>query len=474
MQTLLNYSLQSASLIPQYNYGLNPNYLDTLNLYQKYTSMRYPDINSCLNENSFASSPFNVMNTPSLNRLQSNSSIMPSMPSISNTKLQARDFGLFDSQKARSSSMNHSQLHHTLASESSLLDNASANSNSTNVLSSLGPYKQLLENPLSSLLNYSPQGYPMPGQVENLHSTLKGNFNAFPSSHYSERVPDATDSMNLKDKSTKLKSSVDQNVAQNVSSVDLTSATPAKPAASATLLKNALPLKTLQMQPTRSVDQTKPTLGAESAATKKNSKLQRHVNMIQMEDEKTSKNPMSRNVNFASVSKDYLKNNSEMQIIPTTSPPGTSSITKQLNEMSPSISLTAVNTLTEKSKPRRQAMQKNASSILGTDSRQNTNVFKSKNSLHPNISSLSKVSITSPRTGSSNKLPSSEFLSANKNSAESIPNSSTSLTSSQILNKNTLPTTQNILSTHPSKLSSNDEGFLANDGPTRTDVNLQG
>lgn len=84
-----------------------------------------------------------------------------------------------------------------------------------------------------------------------------------------------------------------------------------------------------------------------------------------------------------------------MQIIPTTSPPGTSSITKQLNEMSPSISLTAVNPPTENTKSRTQDLQKNTNPA--------TTFNKSKKSANANIFSLSKPASNSLSNVASSK-----------------------------------------------------------------------
>ncbi|XP_032595446.1 transcriptional regulator ATRX-like isoform X2 [Drosophila grimshawi] len=445
MQTLLNYSLQSATLVPQYNYGLNQTYMDTLNMYQKYTAMRYPDMNSCLTDNSFASSPFGVLNAQNLNRLQSNPSLMPNLPGISNAKSQARDFGIYDTQKNRTSSMAHPQLHHPLSAELSALDNSAASSNANSVLSNLAPYKQMLENPLASLLNYSAQNYP--GQAETLHANLKAGLNPFPSTLYPEKVLDAVESLNAKDKTTtKSKSSSDSNNAQKiVSSVDLTM--PAQvniPVNASPFAKNQLPLKKAhQTQPAGSVDLT--TTTPVPMSLKKLPALP--VNEI-------SKNAKAANINFGSVypsGKDFLKSNSEMQIIPTTSPPGTISITKQLNEMSPSISLTALNT-TEKAKPE---TQKNISLTSGTENRQNTKMF--------NLSSGTKN--VSAKAELAKKSTGSEFAGVSK-----------LMTTPQILGKNSMSESghkakqTNAVQNITAKQSTHDGG----NGQLPIDVNLQG
>ncbi|XP_017857412.1 PREDICTED: transcriptional regulator ATRX homolog isoform X1 [Drosophila arizonae] len=436
MQTLLSYSLQSASLMPPYSYGLNQNYIDTLSLYQKYTSLRYPDMNSCI-ENNFAPSPFNVLSTPGLNRLPSNPSILSHMQNLTNSKPQGRDSNLFDTQKGRSSSMNHSQFHHPIPPETTSLENSSVNSNSNNVLASLGPYKQLLENPLSGLLNYVPQGYSSSLPPENLHSNLKGGFHNFPTLLYPDKTLDEVESMSIKEKTTKSKQPVDHNI---VSSVDLTSA--ASVPVSSSLSKTSVNSKKLQTLATSSVDNTKSTLGSDSitavAAKNTASSLKGGMNF-------SSTYPSGAS---SSISKDYLKRNSEMQIIPTTSPPGTSSITKQLNEISPSISLTAVNSLTEKTKSRRQTLQK-SSSNLTVDNKQNTNLYKSKNTLHQNISPLSNASLSAVSDATTDYK-----TLINRNSAELILNNSKSLTTvnNKILPESfykskTINTTHNTLNT---------------------------
>lgn len=470
MQTLLSYSLQSASLMPTYSYGLNQNYVDALNFYQKYASLRYSDMNSCLNENSFGPSPLNVLSTPGLNRFPSNPSILSHMQNLTNSKSQGRD--LFDTQKSRSSTINHSQFPHPIPSETTSLENSSANSNSNNVLASLGPYKQLLENPLSNILNYTPQGYISPAQADNLHSNLKGGLNAFPNMLYPDKALDALESMNMKEKTTKAKT-VDPKI---VSSVDLTSSSPVSVPVSSPLSKNSVNLKKHQTLTTSSIDTNKSTLGSESvtaAAVKHTTPLKGAVNFASVYPSGAA----------PSISKDYLKRNSEMQIIPTTSPPGTSSITKQLNEISPSISLTAVNSLTEKPKSRRQALQK-SSSNLNVDKMQNANIYKLKNNLHQNISSISKASLNVVKDATADYKTTS-----NKNSAESMPNNSKSMTT---LNKKMLPesfyksktmnTTQNILNTIgniPTNFAKEGQSLsdgrpFTNDGSIRIDVNLPG
>ncbi|KAM8714868.1 hypothetical protein ACLKA7_001991 [Drosophila subpalustris] len=356
MQTLLNYSLQSASLIPQYGYGLNQSYLDTLNMYQKFSSMRYPDMNTEINN--FAASPFGVLNSANTNRMQSNASLVSNMQSLATAKQHSREFGLFDVQKSRTGqSINHPPLHHGLGSESSTLASLSANANVNNVLSGLGQYKQMLDNPLSNLLNYSAQSYPSLGQG----SGLLPNLNA-PNEIYADKMLEAVESLNKKDKGGKLRTSIDQNTLQKamnpqeirsttaplVSSVDLTSTIPVTvPGAVSTFAKNATSAKKHQGQPTTSVDLT--TVTTTPMSSKKalpNILRQTNMTSLQNDDDKSVKTPKPGNPSFplgysrdgaSALPKDFLKNNAAMQIIPTTSPPGTSSITKQLNEMSPTI-----------------------------------------------------------------------------------------------------------------------------------------
>ncbi|XP_034473982.1 transcriptional regulator ATRX homolog [Drosophila innubila] len=407
MQTLLNYSLQSASLIPQYGYGLNQSYLDTLNMYQKFSSLRYPDMNAEINN--FTASPFGVMNSTNANRIQSNASLMSNMQSLANAKQHSREFGLFDAQKSRTGqSLAHPPLHHGLASESPTLASLSANANVNNVLSGLGQYKQMMDNPLSNLLNYSAQGYSSLGQGGGILPNLN-----VPNEIYTDKVLEAVENLNKKDKAGKSRSSIDQNIVQKamnpqeirsanvpvVSSVDLTSSTPLNvPVAASTFAKNATSVMKHPGQPTTSVDLTTTTtpLSSKKALTLPNILRQTSMTNLQNDDDKSVKTANSGNASFSlgysrdgapTLSKDFLKNNAAMQIIPTTSPPGTSSITKQLNEMSPSISLTAVNPPTENSKARTQDLQKSTNSP--------TTFNKSKKSVNSNIFSLSKSSSSS-------------------------------------------------------------------------------
>lgn len=269
MQTLLNYSLQSASLIPQYGYGLNQSYLDTLNMYQKFSALRYPDINAEMNN--FTASPFGVLNSANANRMQSNASLMSNIQSLANAKQHPREFGLYDAQKSRTGqSLAHPPLHHGLAADSPTLASLSANANVNNVLSGLGQYKQMMDNPMSNLLNYSAQSYSSLGQGGGLLPNLN-----VPNEIYADKVLEAVESMNTKDKAGKSRSSIDQNLVQKamnpqeirsaavpvVNSVDLTTTTPVNVpvAGTSTFSKNTTSVKKHPVQPTTSVDLTTTT-----------------------------------------------------------------------------------------------------------------------------------------------------------------------------------------------------------------------
>lgn len=413
MQALLNYSLQSSTIMPPYNYGLNQNYLDYLNLYQKCSSLRYPDINSCLNDNSLAASLFGVGTPPNLNHMQSTASILSSMQALSSSKAHPKDFSMFDLQKNRTNSMAHSPLHPTTSTE--------ANANLNSIVSSLGQYKQLLENPLGGLLNYSNPSYPTPGQTENLLANMKASL---PSDLYPEKILEAGDSINKKDKPARTKSSVDQSIVnkdfisqdlRSTNTIDLTPTSAASLVTTTPFDRNILPLRKQYPLSTTSVDLTTTTPVKNLSPAKRTPPLatvQHQINLSSDEDRhrKTQKSGAS---NFPSgfpvdkgsslLSKSFPK--TDMQIIPTNSPPGTISITKQLNEMSPSISLTAVNPTNEKSKTQSQLLDKidklqnNLSTVSGVSSRQGTaNVFKPRKPSNPNIFSLSKAVSNVPFT----------------------------------------------------------------------------
>ncbi|XP_060644680.1 transcriptional regulator ATRX homolog [Drosophila nasuta] len=368
MQTLLNYSLQSASLIPQYGYNLNQNYLDTLSMYQKYSALRFNDMNTDLS--SYAS-PFGVL--PNANRMQPSAQLMSTMQNLANaSKPHSRDLGL----PRTGQPLAHPTMHHPLTTESPSLASLSANASANNVLSTLGQYKQFLDNPLSSLLNYS-TSYSALAQGGGLHPNPN-------------EILEAVDSLNKRDKTTKSRTSMDQNktltapdiratIAPIVSSVDLTTTTPVN-----VPVKNPVTMKKHPGPPTTSVDLTTTTTFADTLAKKTTQ---------QSDIDKTVKSTKPTNVNFplgfpsdaaSALPKDFLKNNAAMQIIPTTSPPGTSSITKQLNEISPSISLTAVNPPTEIAKSRPQDVQKSPNITA-------PNILKSKKAPNPNVFSLSKT-----------------------------------------------------------------------------------
>ncbi|XP_017854355.2 transcriptional regulator ATRX [Drosophila busckii] len=391
MQTLLNYSLQSASLMPGYNYGMNPNYLDTLNLYQKYSSLRYPEMNSVLNDPSFTPNPFGVLNAPNMNRMVPTPPLMPNMSNSQNAKSLPRDFGLFDTQ-LRNNPLALSQLHHSLTAESQAQAISSASTSTNNVMSTLGQYKQLLENPLAGLLNYSAQAYgapvppPPPASAQDLQAKIQSLSNAL----YEKTL----DNMDASKKDKRGKSNEQSNVQRStttpefrattttttapvVTSVDLTKPTAAT---EASLSRNPLSLAKSSAPITGSIDLTSSSISSSAKNTTALKKLTaqsvKQRNAVKesnpSEEERNAKSTKSPIINFpaafnanraSGLSKDYLKSNTEMQIIPTTSPPGTSSITKQLTEMPPSISLTAVNTIAESTKPRSSPTAKSTANV---------------------------------------------------------------------------------------------------------------
>ncbi|KAM7351107.1 uncharacterized protein ACRADG_004087 isoform 2-T2 [Cochliomyia hominivorax] len=74
------------------------------------------------------------------------------------------------------------------------------------------------------------------------------------------------------------------------------------------------------------------------------------------------------------------KNTSEMQIIPTSSPPGTISISKQLNELSPSISLTALKSNTTNKSQGNQNFKTNTSNSNAAQNAQINKIIQQNNS----------------------------------------------------------------------------------------------
>uniref|UniRef100_A0A1A9V9H3 Transcriptional regulator ATRX n=1 Tax=Glossina austeni TaxID=7395 RepID=A0A1A9V9H3_GLOAU len=103
------------------------------------------------------------------------------------------------------------------------------------------------------------------------------------------------------------------------------------------------------------------------------------------------------------------KNSGEMQIIPTSSPPGTTSISKQLNDLSPSISLTALktNTAPSKTQVQQQNLTKASNNMTmfpkGSQSNSNSN-RKTTTSSISNVQSLSKPAISVSTATSSTGL----------------------------------------------------------------------
>lgn len=404
MQALLNYSLQSSSLMQPYNYGLNQNYLDYLNLYQKCSSLRYPDMNACLNDPSLAASLYGVGTSPNLNHMQSPASILSSMQSLSSSKTHPKDFSMFDSQKNRANPINHPALHPSTSTE--------ATANLNNIVTSLGQYKQLLENPLGNLLNYSNQSYSTPGQAESLLANMKASL---PSDLYPEKI---LETAVTKDKPGRPKSSGDQgsinkgSMAQDLrptQTVDLTPTSTPSLAAISPFDRNMQALRKQHPLSTTSVDLTSSSSVKNALPPKKTPPLpsvQRQINLVNDED-RNQKSQNTGSTNFPSgfpvdkgsslLSKTFPK--TDMQIIPTNNPPGTISITKQLNEMSPSISLTAVNPPNEKPRSQSQLIDKmdklinNGTTISSASNRQATaNVFKPRKPSNPNMFPLPKAS----------------------------------------------------------------------------------
>lgn len=404
MQALLNYSLQSSSLMQPYNYGLNQNYIDYLNLYQKCSSLRYPEMNACLNDTSLAASLFGVGTSPNLNHMQSPASILSSMQSLSGSKTHPKDFNMFDAQKNRTNPLAHPALHPTTSTEST--------ANLSNIVTSLGQYKQLLENPLGNLLNYSNQSYSTPGQAESLLANMKASL---PSDLYPEKI---LETGVTKEKPGRPKSSGDQGIINKGSisqdlrattTVDLTPTSTPSLAAITQFDRNMQALRKPNPLSTTSVDLTSNPSVKNPLPPKKTPPLppvQRQINLVN-DDDRNHKNPNTGSSNFPSgfpvdkgsslLSKTFPK--TDMQIIPTNSPPGTISITKQLNEMSPSISLTAVNPPNEKSRSQSQLIDKmdklinNGTTVSTASNRQATaNVFKPRKPSNPNLFPLPKAS----------------------------------------------------------------------------------
>lgn len=99
------------------------------------------------------------------------------------------------------------------------------------------------------------------------------------------------------------------------------------------------------------------------------------------------------------------KSSSEMQIIPTTSPPGTISISKQLNELSPSISLTALKNNTGNKTPINQNMKTNNNSNAQINKiiQNNSNIRKPNSPVNTNANktSTSNLNTSNSPAGSS-------------------------------------------------------------------------
>ncbi|XP_068158422.1 uncharacterized protein [Drosophila tropicalis] len=319
MQTLLNYSLQSAAFIPHYNYSMSPTYLDTFNLYQKY-SMQYSDINSSLNDGTYGSSRFKAISTS--NGLSTSTSIMP--------KGTLSDFGLYDHQKLHNI---NSQIQHTFTKDMIRTDKQKP--------SSLADYQHLLENPLPSLLNYSsPTSI---GILNNgLHETMRPLQSILSHPSNSRNTP----------------SDIDKIIAKSTK-----------------VLNDDFKRKSFAHESSiKQIDKSINVIAAQISTTKKSSlkdnpenmSVQQHVVAPSSFDQKDHKKKSykSDNSNVLSLTtKDYIQNNAEMEIIPTTSPPGTSSITKQLNAMSPSISVTAVHAIKKKRRESKNHHFKNTNRI---------------------------------------------------------------------------------------------------------------
>ncbi|XP_033236837.1 transcriptional regulator ATRX-like isoform X1 [Drosophila pseudoobscura] len=181
MQNLLNYSIQPTTFMPQLNYNMNQNYLNNLNYYQKY-SLRYPDISSCLNDNSYVS-PYNPINQSNHNFLSA------SVPSVPNSSSSIAPNDIF---QRHSKSIEQSNLN-------------------TNKVLSFEQYKNFLESPFSSLMNFSNQSYDASTNkakftdVGDNEISRKERLSAF-DPRYTQSVCAANDSI----------------IAKNINTVDLT------------------------------------------------------------------------------------------------------------------------------------------------------------------------------------------------------------------------------------------------------------
>ncbi|XP_065355571.1 transcriptional regulator ATRX-like isoform X2 [Calliphora vicina] len=119
--------------------------------------------------------------------------------------------------------------------------------------------------------------------------------------------------------------------------------------------------------------------------------------------DKTSNKPNSP-LNMGIVyPKSSNKSASEMQIIPTSSPPGTISISKQLNELSPSISLTALKTNAPNKSQQNQNIKSNNSNFNNsTPNAQISKIIQNNSNLRRTTSPVNTAAIASKLSSSSN------------------------------------------------------------------------
>ncbi|XP_033248524.1 transcriptional regulator ATRX homolog isoform X1 [Drosophila miranda] len=281
MQNLLNYSIQPTTFMPQLNYNINQNYLDRLNYYQKY-SLRYPDINSCLNDNNYVS-PYNPINQSNHNFL---SSSVPSVP-ISSSSIAPND--IF---QRHSKSIDQSNL------------------NTNKVLSTFEQYKHFLESPFSSLINFSNQSYNASTNkakftdVGDNEISRKERLNVF-DPRYTQSVCAANDSI----------------IAKNINTVDLTHITADEEKSVTMVIKDPV-----------------------SNSSKNSNQRKRKVPPYTAAHKDTTNLVVNQNSSLENITRKGLKTNCGMQNVPLASPPQTIRNSKQSFAMGTSTSDAASST----------------------------------------------------------------------------------------------------------------------------------
>ncbi|XP_034129501.1 transcriptional regulator ATRX-like isoform X2 [Drosophila guanche] len=262
MQNLLNYSIQSASFMPQLNYNMNQNYLDSLNYYQKLSSLRY------LSDNNYVSSPYSAINSGNHNFLSAGAA------GVSNS----------------SSSITPNDLFHRHAKNVEL-----PTQDALKVQSTLEQYKQFLENPFSGLLNFSNQGYDPSSNKTNMANvgdkaiSRKEHLNIF-DSHYTKSLSAANDSI----------------VAKNINTVDLTKVSAEERPKSATLaIKDPVPFN----------------INSSKISNQRKKKVQPFSDVYKgtanpIVNQNSSLENITRKGLTSGTSRDYLNNNGDKQIVP--------------------------------------------------------------------------------------------------------------------------------------------------------------